>query len=163
VTGGDLAERARSFGLRAERVDGSDVEAVWSAAERAVARARSGRGPSFLLARCSHPEGHFLGDALLRQLDVSPWEARRQLEPTLRALRRSPGAPLPARALGLVGLLSPLVAVALRRAVGGRDPLARAARRLPASLAASLDARATDEVRRAVEAALAEAEVPRRG
>jgi TPP-dependent pyruvate/acetoin dehydrogenase alpha subunit len=53
-----LAERARSYGMPAERVDGNDVFAVYEAAGRAVARARSGEGPSFVecitYRRCGH-------------------------------------------------------------------------------------------------------------
>jgi len=53
-----LAERARSYGLPAETVDGNDVFAVYAAAGTAVARARAGGGPSFLecltYRRCGH-------------------------------------------------------------------------------------------------------------
>ena len=53
-----LAERARSYGLPAETVDGNDVFAVYEAAGRAVARARAGEGPTFLecltYRRCGH-------------------------------------------------------------------------------------------------------------
>jgi pyruvate dehydrogenase E1 component alpha subunit len=53
-----LAERARSYGLPAETVDGNDVFAVYEAAGRAVARARADEGPSFLecltYRRCGH-------------------------------------------------------------------------------------------------------------
>lgn len=47
----DLSVRARAFGVEAETVDGNDVEAVWSAATRAVNRARRGDGPSFIEAQ----------------------------------------------------------------------------------------------------------------
>jgi len=66
VTGGDLIARVRGFGIPASAVDGSDVDAVWTAAGEAVRRARGGGGPSFLLASCVRPDGHFLGDALVR-------------------------------------------------------------------------------------------------
>ncbi|MEZ7004331.1 thiamine pyrophosphate-dependent dehydrogenase E1 component subunit alpha [Streptomyces sp. AD55] len=42
------SERAAGFGIPAEKVDGQDVIAVHEAARRAVERARSGRGPSYL-------------------------------------------------------------------------------------------------------------------
>jgi len=155
VTGGSLLARARAFGMPAEKVDGGDAELVWRAAARAVARARSGGGPSFLLARCHHPEGHFLGDGLLRQLDRSPRDLLRQLEPTLRALGRSPGVALPGRAIGLAGVVSPLVRVASRRLFAPRDPLDVAAWRLPREVAANLDSRATAEVAAAVKVAIA--------
>lgn len=46
--GTELCERARSFKIRAEKVDGNDVYAVYNAAKLAVAELRSGKGPVFL-------------------------------------------------------------------------------------------------------------------
>lgn len=66
VTSGNLVERAKSFGMPAKGVNGSDVEAVWETAYEAIHVARKGEGPSFLMARCKHLEGHMLGDPLLR-------------------------------------------------------------------------------------------------
>ncbi|MBI5603505.1 MAG: thiamine pyrophosphate-dependent dehydrogenase E1 component subunit alpha [Deltaproteobacteria bacterium] len=66
VTGGDLNERARGFGIPAVEVDGRDVSGVWEAAQTAIERARSGLGPTFLHARCVHFEGHFLGFQMIR-------------------------------------------------------------------------------------------------
>lgn len=43
-----IYERVAGFGIPAEHVDGNDVLAVYRAAERAVAHARSGEGPYFL-------------------------------------------------------------------------------------------------------------------
>lgn len=73
VTGGNLAQRVEGFGMPVVDVDGSDVEAVWLSARTAMQRARDGGGPTFLLARCTHIEGHFLGDPLLR-IGRSPWQ-----------------------------------------------------------------------------------------
>jgi pyruvate dehydrogenase E1 component alpha subunit len=47
-TAGSILGRAAAFGIPAETVDGMDPQAVLAAAEVAVARARSGTGPSFL-------------------------------------------------------------------------------------------------------------------
>ena len=44
-TAGDIAGRPAAFGIPVEEVDGQDVRAVYSAARRAVERARSGDGP----------------------------------------------------------------------------------------------------------------------
>lgn len=44
----DIADMAASYGMPGEIVDGNDVLAVHEAAERAIARARAGRGPSLL-------------------------------------------------------------------------------------------------------------------
>src|SRR6516162_5607370 len=50
TTAGDILTRAQGFGLRAESVDGQDVRAVYQSARQLVDRARSGGGPSFLMA-----------------------------------------------------------------------------------------------------------------
>jgi pyruvate dehydrogenase E1 component alpha subunit len=44
----DLANRARAFGLPSRRIDGNDAVTISRAAKRAIDRARSGQGPSFL-------------------------------------------------------------------------------------------------------------------
>jgi pyruvate dehydrogenase E1 component alpha subunit len=62
TTAGDVVTRATAFGLAAETVDGQDVRAVHAAAERLVARARAGEGPSFLLAPTYRFRGHHVGD-----------------------------------------------------------------------------------------------------
>ena len=62
TTAGDLAARARAFGIETAEVDGQDVEAVHRAAAAAVARARAGGGPSFLLCQTYRYLGHHVGD-----------------------------------------------------------------------------------------------------
>jgi TPP-dependent pyruvate/acetoin dehydrogenase alpha subunit len=62
TTAGDLITRPRSFGVEAEQVDGQDVRAVHDAAVRAVERARSGDGPTFLLCPTYRFYGHHVGD-----------------------------------------------------------------------------------------------------
>ncbi len=69
VTGGDLRDRASSFGLPAMAVDGLDPEAVGDAAGSAIARARNGDGPSFILARCSRLDSHMAGFVLDRMAE----------------------------------------------------------------------------------------------
>src|SRR5437899_5153880 len=49
TTAGDLLLRAQAFGIPTEEVEGQDVRAVFDAATRAVERARSGDGPTFLV------------------------------------------------------------------------------------------------------------------
>jgi pyruvate dehydrogenase E1 component alpha subunit len=62
VGSGDLAGRARAFGMPAECVDGADFHAVYDAMGRAVAHARAGRGPSTIEAAITRFFGHFEGD-----------------------------------------------------------------------------------------------------
>ncbi len=57
------ADRAAAYGIPGERVEDNDVEAVYAAAERAVARARSGAGPSLVEVHTLRLWGHFEGDA----------------------------------------------------------------------------------------------------
>ena len=62
TTAGDIAARAAAFGIPAEEVDGQDARAVYAAASRAVERARSGEGPTFLLCETYRYLGHHVGD-----------------------------------------------------------------------------------------------------
>ena len=62
VTAGSIPARAEAFGIPAEEVDGQDVVAVYEATMRAVARARAGEGPSFLLCATYRYHGHHVGD-----------------------------------------------------------------------------------------------------
>jgi TPP-dependent pyruvate/acetoin dehydrogenase alpha subunit len=59
---GDMAERARAFGVQAETVDGQDVRAVYQAAKAIVDRTRAGQGPAFLLCNTYRFTGHHVGD-----------------------------------------------------------------------------------------------------
>jgi TPP-dependent pyruvate/acetoin dehydrogenase alpha subunit len=58
----DVAAWAHGYGMPAERVDGQDVLAVYAAAARAVERARSLKGPSFLACHTYRYAGHNVGD-----------------------------------------------------------------------------------------------------
>ena len=62
TTAGDIAARATAFGIPAEEVDGQDARAVYAATSRAVERARSGEGPTFLLCETYRYLGHHVGD-----------------------------------------------------------------------------------------------------
>jgi pyruvate dehydrogenase E1 component alpha subunit len=62
VGGPSIAERARTFGMPAEVVDGSDFFAVREAMGRALERCRAGEGPYALEIVCSRFHGHFIGD-----------------------------------------------------------------------------------------------------
>ena len=61
----DIAGRAAGFGLPALKVNGDDFFAVHEAAEEAVARARSGGGPSAIEVDTCRFYGHHSGDAQL--------------------------------------------------------------------------------------------------
>ncbi len=57
-----IAERAKSFGMPAEKVDATDFFAVREAMGRALEHARAGEGPYALELVCGRFQGHFIGD-----------------------------------------------------------------------------------------------------
>jgi 2-oxoisovalerate dehydrogenase E1 component len=61
----DISKRGPAYGVPTENVDGNDVEAVYAAAGRAVERARSGGGPTFLVCHTYRTVGHHEGDPLV--------------------------------------------------------------------------------------------------
>jgi len=62
ATAGEILARPRAFGIEAREVDGQDVRAVYAQTAELVERARSGGGPSFLLANTYRYHGHHVGD-----------------------------------------------------------------------------------------------------
>jgi TPP-dependent pyruvate/acetoin dehydrogenase alpha subunit len=58
----DLSTRAQSYGIPGVRVDGFDVVQIYSAALKAVERARSGEGPTLLVTEAYRFEGHYAGE-----------------------------------------------------------------------------------------------------
>ncbi len=59
-----IALKAQAFGLTGVTVDGNDVLAVYEAVRQAAKRARSGDGPTLLVAQTYRIEGHTVGDPL---------------------------------------------------------------------------------------------------
>jgi TPP-dependent pyruvate/acetoin dehydrogenase alpha subunit len=57
------ADRAAAYGIPGARVEDNDVEAVYTVAGEAVARARAGEGPSLIEVHTLRLWGHFEGDA----------------------------------------------------------------------------------------------------
>jgi TPP-dependent pyruvate/acetoin dehydrogenase alpha subunit len=62
TTAGSVTARAEAFGVPTETVDGQDVRAVPAAASAAVARARAGDGPGFVVCETYRLHGHHVGD-----------------------------------------------------------------------------------------------------
>ncbi len=83
----DLTLRAVSYGMRAAKVDGQDVEAVHLAAREALEHARAGRGPVFLVCETERLTGHYIGDAQLYR-DKRALEERRETRDPIENLRR---------------------------------------------------------------------------
>jgi pyruvate dehydrogenase E1 component alpha subunit len=80
----DLSKRASAFGMKTIAVDGQDVEEVHRAASRALAHARKGSGPVFLLAETVRLTGHYVGDPQVYR----PKEEVRELRETQDPLDR---------------------------------------------------------------------------
>ena len=62
TTAGDILARPTAFGIESASVDGQDVRAVYSTAQRLVTRARKNQGPAFLLCNTYRYHGHHVGD-----------------------------------------------------------------------------------------------------
>ena len=76
-----IKERAGAYGFPVDSVDGMDPEAVFEAAARAVKRARSGDGPSFIECRTYRYFGHHTAERMMKltyrtQDEVDTWRKR---------------------------------------------------------------------------------------
>jgi len=134
-----LADRAVSYGMPGEQVDGNDVLAVRSSVEAAAARSRAGEGPSLIEALTYRHGGHSRGDAgkYRPEEEVAAWLARDPIE----AFGRWMSAELDVGDGDLAGLRD----AAQRRILAARDEAAEA----PAAAAGDLhtDLYASTEVR----------------
>ncbi|MCP4897792.1 MAG: thiamine pyrophosphate-dependent dehydrogenase E1 component subunit alpha [bacterium] len=155
VTAGDLCERARSFDITTTSVDGADVESVWTAAANLVERARSGRGPGFLHATCSRPEGHFLGDPLLRIVRRPITELKDKVGPLLSASSSLSGSSVGERIHSLSSITGILGRAADMITCRGWDPIRRYLQRLDLDPAhrSSIEANVELEVQVAIDTA----------
>jgi TPP-dependent pyruvate/acetoin dehydrogenase alpha subunit len=84
----DIAARAKAYDMPAATVDGNDVGAVYLAAQEAVARARSGGGPSLIEAKTYRLRGHYEGDPQIYRgrEEVEAWEKKEPVERWREAL-----------------------------------------------------------------------------
>ncbi|MCI1856952.1 MAG: thiamine pyrophosphate-dependent dehydrogenase E1 component subunit alpha [Sporolactobacillus sp.] len=57
-----VADYAAAYGIVGKKVDGRDLKAIYEAAGEAVARARSGAGPTIIECKTYRDYGHFEGD-----------------------------------------------------------------------------------------------------
>ena len=87
VTAGEIADRAKPFGVQSTAVDGNDAIAVWQAMHGALRRARSGEGPSLIECRTYRWRGHveaestFLTAPYREEEEIARWRER---DPILR-------------------------------------------------------------------------------
>jgi TPP-dependent pyruvate/acetoin dehydrogenase alpha subunit len=83
----DLAQRARTYHMPGECVDGMNVLAVYGSVKAAVDRARAGGGPSFIEAKTYRFLGHYVGDPAL-YMPKEEREAWRERDAILRLGRQ---------------------------------------------------------------------------
>ncbi|MGH3116004.1 MAG: thiamine pyrophosphate-dependent dehydrogenase E1 component subunit alpha [Gaiellales bacterium] len=83
----DLTERAAAYGMKSVKVDGQDLEAVHLAAIKAIAHARSEKGPVFLLCETERLTGHYIGDPQVYR-DKKELEELRETRDPIENLRR---------------------------------------------------------------------------
>jgi pyruvate dehydrogenase E1 component alpha subunit len=130
VTGGDLLQRALGLGLTPHEADGTRVESVQAAASSAFKTVREGGPPAFLLARCFHYEGHFLGDGYLRILRRPLKQARTMAGETIRSVVSSEGEGRFARLGNLKRALTRIDRARQEQKARNEDPLRLARERL---------------------------------
>lgn len=92
-----LSDRGPGYGIASETVDGNDPDAMAKALERALARARTGQGPTLLEAMVGRLRGHAEGDGSMK---VVP-------EPELELYRSQDPVPTYGRRLEREGVVSP--------------------------------------------------------
>jgi pyruvate dehydrogenase E1 component alpha subunit len=78
----DVADRAVGYGMPSSKVDGNDPGAVYLAAKEAVARARSGEGPTLIEAKTYRIRGHYEGDPEIYRTkeEVEAWKKKDPIE-----------------------------------------------------------------------------------
>jgi TPP-dependent pyruvate/acetoin dehydrogenase alpha subunit len=82
TAGADIAGRARAYDIPSSVIDGNDLWAVHAAAQQAVARARSGAGPTLLECQTYRHYGHSKSDpgSYRPKEEVERWLARDPLK-----------------------------------------------------------------------------------
>ena len=75
----DISVRAAGYGMPGVRVNGQDIRETHRVAGEAVARARSGGGPTFIVAETYRYEGHYYGDPQVYRTkeEIEDWRAKR--------------------------------------------------------------------------------------
>jgi acetoin:2,6-dichlorophenolindophenol oxidoreductase subunit alpha len=82
VTAGNIADRAKPFGVPSAAIDGNDLLEVWQAANTAVRRARAGEGPTLIEARTYRIRGHveaestFLAQPYREDAEIEEWRKK---------------------------------------------------------------------------------------
>jgi TPP-dependent pyruvate/acetoin dehydrogenase alpha subunit len=147
VSSVDPQTRASGFGLPYASVKGFDVVAVDRVAGRMIDRIRVRREPAFLHVRCVRPDGHFLGDPLVRVMHDPVGETRDLAGPLMAAVSRPDGSHRVEQARAAVAIGRRVARfVATQRRWHRWDPLVRARRRLDRGVTEGIDRRVQAEL-----------------
>ncbi|MHC4591811.1 MAG: pyruvate dehydrogenase (acetyl-transferring) E1 component subunit alpha [Planctomycetota bacterium] len=89
-----LSRKAKAYRMPTYTVDGMDFFKMQSVAERAIADARAGKGPSFIEAKCSRYRGHSMSDPdTYRSKDeIAYWKSRDPIPKIKAAIQHDFGA-----------------------------------------------------------------------
>jgi len=74
-----LSKRARAYDLEEITIDGNDVEEVFDATSKAIAKARAGEGPVMIEALTYRVRGHYMGDpetTYRQKEEVEEWKKK---------------------------------------------------------------------------------------
>jgi 2-oxoisovalerate dehydrogenase E1 component len=83
-----LSDRGIGYGIAAENVDGNDPDVMAAALQRAVDRARAGKGPTLIEAMLGRMRGHAEGDDSLKVVPAEELAAYRAADPVPAYARR---------------------------------------------------------------------------
>lgn len=89
----NLADRAVAYGIPSLTIDGNDVLAVSEAAATAIGRARTGEGPTLIVADTFRHHGHFEGEVVTywRKEELLAWKEEDPLRKLARKLKDEAG------------------------------------------------------------------------
>jgi TPP-dependent pyruvate/acetoin dehydrogenase alpha subunit len=78
----NVADRAPSYGMRGEIIDGNDILAVYEAVAIAVASARAGNGPTLIECKTYRIGGHYVGDSESYRSpeEIKEWQQKDPIE-----------------------------------------------------------------------------------
>ena len=77
----NIADRASGYNMPGVTLDGNDIFAVYEAAHEAIARARTGQGPSLLECKTYRFNGHFEGDAQTYKIAAENEKYQKERDP----------------------------------------------------------------------------------
>jgi len=124
-----LSDRGPGYGIASETVDGNDPDAMAKGLERALARARTGQGPTLLEAMVGRLRGHAEGDGSMKVVPEPELELYRAQDPVPTYGRRleSDGVLAAERRKAIDRRARELVETAVEAALAAPFPEARTA------------------------------------